>query len=148
VLGHMKSVETAAGLMAGFGVKLWIVLQDLSQIKRLYKDSWETFVGNAGLSTFWSNSDKSTLDYLSDKLGQTAVLLERKSDTTMQQRLGGATGAREELRVQKLAASHELEEMLERNTRRILVKAVGQSPVILQRIHYYEDKPFAGLFDP
>lgn len=148
VLGHMKSVETAAGLMAGFGVKLWIVLQDMSQIKRLYRESWETFIGNAGVSSFWSNSDKTTLDYLSDKLGQTAVLLERRSDTTMQQRLGGATGARDELRVQKLAAAHELEEILERNTRRILVKATGQSPVILERIHYYEDKPFAGLFDP
>jgi type IV secretion system protein VirD4 len=148
VLGHMKSVEVAAGLMAGFGVKLWVVLQDLTQIKRLYKESWETFVGNAGVMTYWSNSDKTTLDYISEKLGQTAVLLERKSDTTMQQRLGGATGARDELRVQKLAAPHELEEMLDRGTRRILVKATGQSPVILQRILYYEDKPFEGLFDP
>ena len=147
VLGHMKSVETAAGLMAGFGIKLWVVLQDLTQIKRLYKESWETFVGNAGVSTFWANSDKTTLDYISDKLGQTAVNLERKSDTTMQQRLSGASGSRDELRVQKLAASHELEEMLERDTRRILVKAAGQSPVILQRIHYYVDKPFASLFD-
>jgi type IV secretion system protein VirD4 len=43
VLGHMKSLETAAGLMAGFGVKLWVVLQDLTQIKRDYRDSWETF---------------------------------------------------------------------------------------------------------
>lgn len=148
VLGHMKSVETAAGLMAGFGIKLWVVLQDLTQIKRLYHESWETFVGNAGLSTFWANSDKTTLDYVSDRLGQTAVTLERKSDTTMQQRLGGASGVRDELRVQKLAASHELEELLDRSTRRILVKASGQSPVILQRIHYYEDKPFVGLFDP
>ncbi|MEQ1615981.1 MAG: type IV secretory system conjugative DNA transfer family protein [Hyphomicrobiaceae bacterium] len=148
VLGHMKSVEVAAGLMAGFGVKLWMVLQDMTQIKRLYKESWETFVGNAGVTTFWSNSDKTTLDYVSDKLGQTGVLLERRSDTTMSQRLSGATGSRDELRVQKLAASHELEEMLERKTRRILIKAAGQSPVILQRIYYYEDKPFAGLFDP
>jgi hypothetical protein len=37
--------------------------------------------------------------------------------------------------------------MLERGKRRILVKAAGQSPIILQRIHYYEDAPFAGLWD-
>lgn len=148
VLGHMKSVETAAGLMAGFGVKLWVVLQDLTQIKRLYKESWETFVGNAGVSTFWSNSDKSTLDYVSDKLGQTSVQLTHKNDVTPQQRLSGASGSREELRVQKLAAPHELEQMLERRKRRILVLAAGQPPVILQRIHYYEDKHFAGMFDP
>jgi type IV secretion system protein VirD4 len=147
VLGHMKSVETAAGLMAGFGVKMWVVLQDLTQIKRLYRESWETFIGNAGVMTFWSNSDKTTLDYISDKLGQTGVRLEHRNETTMHQRLGGATGAREELRVQRLAAAHELEEMLERGKRRLLVKAAGQSPIILQRILYYKDAPFAGLWD-
>lgn len=147
VLGNMKSIETAAGLMAGFGVKLWVVLQDLSQIKRLYRDSWETFIGNAGITTYWANSDKMTLDYVSDKLGQTSVVIDRKGDTTMNQRLAGATGSRDELRVQKLAPPHELESMLERGKRRILVKIAGQSPVILQRIHYYEDAPFKGLFD-
>lgn len=147
VLGHMKSVETAAGLMAGFGVKLWVVLQDLTQIKRLYRESWETFIGNAGVTTFWSNSDKTTLDYLSDKLGQTAVQLQHRNELTPQQRLGGASGNREELRVQRLAAPHELEKILERKKRRILVIAAGQSPVILQRILYYDDPPFAGLFD-
>ncbi len=147
VLGHMKSIETAVGLMAGFGAKLWVVLQDMSQLKRTYRESWETFVGNAGVSTFWSNTDKTTLDYVSEKLGQTAVLVDRRSETTMQQRLSGASGEREELRVQRLAAPNELEEMLERGTRRILVKVAGRAPVILQRIVYYEDKPFAGLFD-
>ena len=123
------------------------MLQDLPQIKRLYKDSWETFIGNAGVSMFWSNSDKTTLDYLSEKLGQTGVRLEQSNDTTMNQRLGGATGRREELRVQKLAAPHELEKLLRRNEQRVLVIAAGESPVILQRIEYYEDPPFAGMFD-
>ncbi len=147
VLGHMKSIETAAGLMAGFGVKLWMVLQDMGQLQKTYRDSWETFVGNTGVTMFWSNSDKRTLDYVSEKLGQTAVLVDRRSETTMHQRLGGASGEREELRVQRLAAPNELEEMLERETRRILVKVAGHAPVILQRIVYYEDKPFAGKFD-
>lgn len=108
VLGNMKSIETAAGLMAGFGVKLWLVVQDIGQLSRLYKDSWETFIGNAGVMTFYSNLDKRTLDYLSDKLGQTAVLVEQSNDTTLSQRHAGGTGRREELRVQRLAAPNEL----------------------------------------
>ena len=147
VLGHMKSIEVAAGLMAGFGVKLWVVLQDVTQIKRLYKESWETFIGNAGVTTAWSNADKSTLDYLSEKLGQTGVRLQQSNDITPHQRLSGARGQREELRVQRLAAPHELEQMLERGKRRILVMAAGQPPVILQRVLYYEDPHFAGMFD-
>lgn len=147
VLGNMKSIETAAGLMAGFGVKLWLVVQDIGQLSRLYKDSWETFIGNAGVMTFYSNLDKKTLDYLSDKLGQTAVLVEQSNDTTLSQRHAGGTGRREELRVQRLAAPNELEKLLNRDNRRVLVIAAGQSPVILQRMLYYEDKPFVGQFD-
>lgn len=147
VLGHMKSVETAAGLMAGFGVKLWVVLQDLTQVKRLYRDSWETFIGNAGIATFWANSDKTTLDYMSDKLGQTGVRLTHSNDITAQQRFSGATGTREELRVQRLAAPHELEQMLERKENRVLVLAAGKAPVVLERIIYYDDSNLVGLFD-
>lgn len=147
VLGHLKSVETAAGLMAGFGVKLWVVVQDVGQLARLYKDSWETFIGNAGVMTFWSNTDKKSLDYVSDKLGQTAVLVEQTNEVTIQQRFAGGTGRREELRVQRLAAPNELEKLLDRDKRRVLVIVAGQSPVILKRILYYADKPFAGKFD-
>ncbi len=147
VLGQMKSVEVAAGLMAGFGVKLWIVLQDLNQVKKHYRDSWETFIGNAGVATFWSNSDKTTLDYVSDRLGQTSVRLSQQNDTTMQQRMSGASGRRDELRVQKLAAPHELEHMLARDEMSILVMVAGKPPVVLQRVLYYADAPFEGLFD-
>ena len=47
-LGHLRQIEVAAGQIAGFGVKLFTVLQDLTQLKRLYKESWETFLGNSG----------------------------------------------------------------------------------------------------
>jgi type IV secretion system protein VirD4 len=147
VLGHMQSIEKAAGLMAGFGVKLWVVVQDLGQLSQLYKNSWETFIGNAGVMTFYSNQDKRTLDYLSDKLGQTAVLVEQTNETTLGQRHAGGTGKREELRVQRLAAPNELEKLIDRDKRRVLVIAAGQSPVILKRMLYYADKPFAGQFD-
>lgn len=147
VLGHMKSIETAAGLMAGFGVKLWVVLQDVTQLQRHYKQSWQTFIGNAGFITFWANTDKATLEYFSEMLGQTGVRLQQPSGATAAQKLAGASGTREELRVQRLAAPHELERWLARQTGRLLVKAAGCDPVILKRIVYYRDKPFAGLFN-
>ena len=99
--------------MAGFGVRLWLVIQDITQIKRLYKESWETFVGNAGVTTFWSNSDKSTLDYLSDKLGQTSVQLKQQSDLSQQQLLSGQVGVREDVRVQRLASAHAIGPILQ-----------------------------------
>jgi type IV secretion system protein VirD4 len=83
-LGRMESIEKAAGLMAGFGVKLFPVLQDLGQLKRHYKESWETFMGNARVLQFFANADMTTLDWLSKRMGQVEVIRETRgtSDST------------------------------------------------------------------
>jgi type IV secretion system protein VirD4 len=147
VLGHMKSIETAAGLMAGFGVKLWVVLQDLAQIEDAYKGTWQTFVGNAGVLTAWGNSDNKTLAYISERLGQTNVRARQPSGATPGQRQQGASDTREEMRVQALLGADETARLLSRETGRILVSVAGRKPVILKRIIYYEDGPFRGEFD-
>ncbi|MEM6889971.1 MAG: type IV secretory system conjugative DNA transfer family protein [Pseudomonadota bacterium] len=69
-LRHMEIIEHAAGYAAGFGVKLWVILQDLPQLKRHYPQSWETFLGNAGCIQAFANADASTLQYLSNRLGE------------------------------------------------------------------------------
>lgn len=72
-LGRLEVIEKAAGLMAGYGVKLWPILQDLGQIKRHYRESWETFVGNAGVLQFFGNTDLTTLEWISKRMGQIEV---------------------------------------------------------------------------
>ncbi len=130
--------------MAGFGVKLWVIAQDITQLQRLYAKSWETFIGNAGVLTLWSNTDGATLKYVSEKLGQTNVRLAQPSGASAPQRLAGASGAREEMRVQRLAAPDELERIFARENGRLLVLAAGRKPVILKRATYYRDAGFNG----
>lgn len=86
-LGRLEVIEKAAGLMAGYGVKLWPILQDLGQLKRHYKESWETFLGNAGVLQFFANADLTTLDWLSKRIGQIELIRETrgKSDATTTQ---------------------------------------------------------------
>ena len=67
-LGHMEIMERAAAYFPGFGVKLWAVLQDTTQLKSYYGQTWETFLGNAGVVQCFANGDKSTLDYITDRL--------------------------------------------------------------------------------
>src|SRR4029077_1059261 len=67
-LGHMEIMERAAAYFPGFGVKLWAVLQDTIQLQRYYQNSWETFLGNAGLVQCFANGDQSTLDYIARRL--------------------------------------------------------------------------------
>ena len=72
-LGHMRQIEDAAGQIAGYGVKLWPILQDLGQLKALYKERWETFMGNAGVLQFFGNNDLTTLEWVSKRLGSTTI---------------------------------------------------------------------------
>jgi type IV secretion system protein VirD4 len=52
-LGPMDQLRTAFTVMRGFGLRVFIYLQDLSQLKRLFPNDWETVVNNAGtIQTF------------------------------------------------------------------------------------------------
>jgi type IV secretion system protein VirD4 len=68
VLGHLDIMERAAAYFPGFGVKLWVVLQDITQLQRHYKACWETFLGNAGIVQLFANGDEATLRYASGRL--------------------------------------------------------------------------------
>jgi len=70
LLGHMERIKRAAGEAAKFGVKLFLCSQDINQLKEIYGDAWETFVGNSGLTIMFANNDLTTQKYLSEKLGK------------------------------------------------------------------------------
>jgi type IV secretion system protein VirD4 len=67
-LGHMEIMERAAAYFPGFGVKLWVVLQDITQLQRYYSKSWESFLGNAGIIQMFANGDEETLRYAAGRM--------------------------------------------------------------------------------
>lgn len=150
VLGYMQQLETASALVAGMGMKLLIVLQDLTQLKRHYKDGWETFLGNAGVLLFFGNNDMTTLDYISKRCGQTSLILERRNDvTTTQRTTTGATGSSWSLEVRDLLTPEEASRFLGRDDseQRALMIRPGLPPAIIQRVKYDSHELFAGMFD-
>jgi type IV secretory pathway TraG/TraD family ATPase VirD4 len=78
-LKRMTAIENAVAQIAGFGVKLFFVLQSLEQLKNIYKDNWETFLSNAGVKIFFSIEDHFTRDYVSKLVGETEVIRELRS---------------------------------------------------------------------
>lgn len=149
VLGHMQQIEVAAALVAGFGMKLLIVLQDLTQVRRHYKEGWETFLGNAGCSLFFGNADVTTLKYISERCGQTSLIVDKGSEVTQKQREGGATGASWSLEVRDLLTAEEVCRFFGRDDdeQRQLILRPGMSPAVIQRIKYDKHELFKGAFD-
>jgi len=79
-------------------VKLWVIVQNLGQLKRHYKDGWETFIANAGVVMAFANADLETLDYLRGKLGNVPLLLNRSSGASSSALLSGARPMQDDLR--------------------------------------------------
>jgi len=78
-LRRMRVLENAAAQIAGFGVKLAVIVQNLGQLKELYKDNWETFIANSGIKLFSCNDDHFTRDYVSKLIGEEDVVLYNQS---------------------------------------------------------------------
>jgi type IV secretion system protein VirD4 len=148
VLDHLSSIEKASGQIAGFGVKLWPILQDLSQLKSIYRNRWETFMGNAGLVQAFGNADLTTLEYLSKRLGKTSVMQVRKGEISAQQAAGGFTGESIDLHTTELMTPDEIARFFSRQSGAQLLLWPGADPIAIERARYYDDPFFAGKFDP
>ena len=148
VLGHMRQIAVAAGLMAGFGVKLWPIVQNVGQLKENYEKSWETFFANAGAVTAFGVSDHETLQALSDNLGQMGIRQDLHDPLTPDQVRGGGSGTRENRINVPLLAPHELRLAFGRKTRRVLIFNADDNPAVAERLVYHDDDDFYGLYVP
>ena len=150
VLGHMQALENAAGQVAGFGVKLWIIIQDIGQLKALYKERWQTFIGNAGLLQMFGLNDLDTLEWISKRLGTTSLIVRNKSEVSDRDATSsGRLGASWSLQTQPLMTIDELAQLFGRFDPlcRQLVIVSGFDPIVLQRVNYDSHHLFSGRFD-
>lgn len=147
VLGYMRQLEDAAGQIASFGVKLWVLLQDWGQGKALYGERWESFAANAGILQFFGNSDLTTTTQIARYLGKTRVEVPRQGEVGPDQRELGLTGRSEASELHDLLTPDEVRRHFARSDRlkRQLVIWVDYDPMILQRVEYFDPEgPLAG----
>lgn len=149
-LGKMRAIEDAAGQIAGFGVKLWVILQDLGQLKALYAERWQTFLGNAGAVQCFANSDQFTLDYLAKRLGSTTLIVRNKGETSDQdQTRTDRRGLSWQAQTQPLMTGEEIARFFGRDDelQRQLVIWAGYDPIVLSRAKYDSHDLFTVDFD-
>jgi type IV secretion system protein VirD4 len=99
-LGHLAVIERNMALLRGYGIKLWAVLQDLSQLKDAYSRRWESFIGNAGIIQSFAPQDVTTREYLSKLSGQRLYWLNTHSSTTSREVSGSGGNVSEQSGVQ------------------------------------------------
>lgn len=141
-LGHLAPVERAMGLMAGYGVQLWPILQDIHQLRATYGQRAGTFLSNAGVLQIFGVNDHDSARFVSDLLGQTTVAFQTMGRALDSDKTGISLGEHRTGRplmtpdeVRSLPAPVEL------------LFLAGQRPIIARKLAYYEDAEFKGMFD-
>ncbi len=78
-LGHLEIISTVWALVRGYGIAMMPVLQDMGQLKKLYGDMWETFIGMAGAVVSFAPNDLTTAEWLSKRAGEGERAIETTS---------------------------------------------------------------------
>ena len=81
--------------MAGYGVKLWPIIQNIGQVQELYPENWETFLGNAGQWMVFAVNDQTTAGYLSDRLGKRIIWRKMRGAQGFEWEIAGTANLRD-----------------------------------------------------
>jgi len=140
-LGHLAPVERAMSLMAGYGVQLWPILQDVHQLRATYGARAGTFFSNLGVLQIFGVNDHESARLASDLLGHGTVVFQTTSQAMDSDR-SGLTFA--EHHTGRLLLTPDEVRNLPQN--RQLLFLAGMRPVLANKLRYYADREFRGLF--
>jgi type IV secretion system protein VirD4 len=145
-LGHMRPIEDGIGYLAGYGASLWLFVQDLDQLQKTYR-KWNSMIANCAVRQAFNVQDVATAQVLSDMLGQRTVRIKsgvrsgRMPWLWMSSTYGetvGETG-------QPLLSPAQIMALKEDQ---MLVFVQGCKPILAEKIRYFAEKAFAGLYSP
>ncbi|RVH98520.1 type IV secretory system conjugative DNA transfer family protein, partial [Sinorhizobium meliloti] len=142
-LGHLAPVERAMGLMAGYGVQLWPILQDVHQLRATYGQKAGTFLSNAGVLQVFSVNDHDSARLVSDLLGQETVVFQTMARALDSEKSGISYSQQHTGR--PLLTPDEVRNLPQHAE---LLFLAGQRPIVAAKLTYYADAEFKGAFDP
>ena len=78
-IGQIPDFDQKLATMRKYEISCSIILQALSQLKDLYKDKWNTIVGNCDTKLFLGSDDSETIKWLLEMLGKKTTTVQSTS---------------------------------------------------------------------
>jgi stage V sporulation protein K len=132
-LGYLEGIENMAPTMRSYGVRLWVVGQDLEQFEKVYEKSWGTLIGNAEAVQFMSITHPPTVAYLAERLGQHVV--------KKQQDMGQGQFRETEME-RAVRDPQQLAMMLDPKRKTQVIWRGSKKPMVLKICPYFEYMPW------
>ena len=136
-LKRLEIIETAIGLMRGYGIKLWPIVQDLSQLKDLYPHRWSSFLANAGVLQVFNVNDVDTAEYISKRMGS-----ETRITTRLQASVEDTINADRIARPLLTA-----DEVMRLPRDKQLLFYQGEAPFVVQGLRHFAEPELKDFFD-
>lgn len=106
-----------------------IIVQNMTQIKKLFKDDWETISGNCDTLIYLGGNEQSTHKYISESLGK--MTIDKKSSSESKGKSGSVSNSMDVLGRELLMA----DEVRKLSRRKCVVFIRGFDPVIDDKIN-------------
>ncbi len=72
-IGKIPEIDKILATCRKFEISIQIILQNLSQLKKMYKEGWEKFGGNCDTMIYLGGKDQFTNEYISKELGKETI---------------------------------------------------------------------------
>lgn len=136
-IGKIEVLETAAGFVAGYGMKLMLINQSLDQLFQIYGEK-NKFMGNCQLQIFYTSNDNGTGEYVSKAIGNETIRL--VTNKNMQSLFRKNTSSpSEQFTGSPLISTDQLRRL---PLNKILIILGGKTPIMTEKIRYFTDPQF------
>nr|WP_276316469.1 type IV secretory system conjugative DNA transfer family protein [Mesorhizobium tianshanense] len=138
-LKKMDEIMTKLPYVAGYNIKLAIIIQDLKNLDEIYGEtSRHSLLGNCGYQLILGANDQATADYASRALGKRTIRYQSESRTIELLGLPRRTKV-EQIRERDLMMPQEIRQMPETKT---VLLVEGQRPIFGDKLRFFETQPF------
>ncbi len=138
-LGHLAPIERAMGLMAGYGVQLWPIIQDIHQLRATYGKRAGTFLSNAGILQVFGVNDIETAEMIGKTIGKTDAQYFTGSWSEGKRSTSEHVSARDLINP---------DEIMRLSQQQMILLRQGQRPALVRKLRYFDDPEFRGLYEP
>ena len=143
MLGAMPTLQKGLALLAGYKIRIVLIIQGLAQLDELYgRQVRDGILQNCALQVFFASNDDATTNYVSERLGSKTVRVKSRSQSQDWTAASTSTSyiARPLLPPEEVRLLNPKQAIIFKETTR---------PVLVEKIRYYEERRFMKLLlDP
>lgn len=129
-IGTIPEFEAKLATVRKYDISCTIIIQNMAQLKTMYKDNWESITGNCDTFIFLGGKEQSTLEYVSKELGKETIVTQ--TDSRSFGKSGGSSRSKQIIG-RELMTPTEIGQM---STMDCLVMIRGLSPFYDQKYEY------------